>query len=67
METGPQESSSTFGSLTARELPLLKIFVFVMICSYLDGYTVKKKAGTLRFAAWRWKFVGESEFASFLT
>jgi hypothetical protein len=50
METGPQESSSTFGSLTARELPLLKIFVFVMICSYLDGYTVKKKAGTLRFA-----------------
>jgi hypothetical protein len=43
METGPQVSSSALGSLTARELPLLKIFVFMTICIYMEGYTVKRE------------------------
>jgi hypothetical protein len=31
METGPQLSSNAFGSLKARELPLLKILVFIAL------------------------------------
>ena len=45
METVPHGSSSSLGSLTARELPLLKIFVFMEECMYLGGCTVKMGRG----------------------